>query len=123
MKFKLTASLDNLANESGLSISEFTQIVISQLIKSEAIEDIPDLWGLTIKEAVDGGTNVKTLSDILYNTGIPIVTNRHFDALLELVIIGDSTNIIRTRQCVTNLKGRCPIACTVAFRYGHITIP
>lgn len=89
MKFKLTASLDNLANEAGLSIAEFSDTVISQLIKAEAIEDIPDLCGLTIKEAVDGGTNVKTLSDILYNTGIPIVTNRHFDALLELVIIGE----------------------------------
>lgn len=89
MKFKLTVSLDNLANESGLSISEFTQIVISQLIKSEAIEDIPDLWGSTVRDAIDGDTQVKTLVDILYNTGIPIVTNRHFDALLELVIIGE----------------------------------
>lgn len=89
MKFKLTASLDNLANESGLSISEFTQIVISQLIKSEAIEDIPDLWGSTVKDAIDGDTQVKTLVDILYSTGISIVTNRHFDALLELVIIGE----------------------------------
>lgn len=89
MKFKLTASLDNLANEAGLSIREFTQTVISQLIKSEAIEETSDCWGLTVGDAIDGDTQVKTLSDILYSTGIPIVTNRHFDALLELVIIGE----------------------------------
>ncbi len=89
MKFKCTASLDNLANESGLPIGEFTQTVISQLIKSEAIEETPDCWGLTVRDAIGGDTQVKTLSDILYNTGISIVTNRHFDALLELVIIGE----------------------------------
>lgn len=89
MKFKCTASLDKLANESVLPIGEFTQNVISQLIKSEAIEETPDCWGLTVRDAIGGDTQVKTLSDILYNTGISIVTNRHFDALLELVIIGD----------------------------------
>lgn len=89
MKFKLTASLDNLANEAGLSIAEFSDTVISQLIKSEAIEETPDCWGLTVRDAIDGDTQVKTLSDILYSTGISIVTNRHFDALLGLVIIGE----------------------------------
>lgn len=89
MKFKLTASLDNLANEAGLSIREFTQTVISQLIKSEAIEDIPDLWGLTVRDAIDGDTQIITLVDILHSAGISNVIDRHFDAFLELVIIGE----------------------------------
>lgn len=90
MKFKESTEVRTLANEAGLSINEFSNTVISELIKSEAIEDDVYCWGLAVRDAIDGDTQVKTLVDILYKIGIPIVTNRHFDALLDLVLMGEN---------------------------------
>lgn len=89
MKFKESTELRTLANEAGLSIIEFSNTVISALIKAEAIESDSYCWGQTVAESIDGDTLVKTLVDILYNVGIPIVTSLHYESLLKLVLMGD----------------------------------
>lgn len=89
MKFKESTELRTLANEAGLSIIEFSNTVISALIKAEVIENDSYCWGHTVAESIDGDILVKTLVDILYNVGMPIVTNRIFNAFLKLVLMGD----------------------------------
>lgn len=89
MKFKESTELRTLANEAGLSIIEFSNTVISALIKAEAIENDSYCWGKTVAESIDGDILVKTLVDILYNVGIPIVTSQHYESLLKLVLMGD----------------------------------
>ena len=89
MKFKESTELRTLANEAGLSIIEFSNTVISALIKAEAIENDSYCWGKTVAESIDGDTLVKTLVDILYNVGIPIETSQHYESLLKLVLMGD----------------------------------
>lgn len=89
MKFKESTELKTLADMAGLSVVEFSDTVISQLIKSGAIEDTPDCWGLTLHKALDETTHVKILVNILNNVGIEQVTERDFAAFIDLVFMGD----------------------------------
>lgn len=89
MKFKATAQLKTLANESGLSIMEFSESIIKALFHTKAIEYEDECMGLSVKDAISEDTQVKTLVDILYNVGIPFVTNTHYNDLMELVLLGD----------------------------------
>ena len=90
MKFKESTELKTLADMAGLSVVEFSDTVISQLIKSGAIEDTPDCWGLTLHKALDETTHVKILVNILNNVGIEQVTERDFAAFIDLVFMGDN---------------------------------
>ena len=89
MKFKESTELKTLADMAGLSVVEFSDTVISQLIKSGAIEDTTDCCGLTLHKALDETTHVKILVNILNNVGIEQVTERDFAAFIDLVLMGD----------------------------------
>ena len=89
MTIKETTSLVELANASGLSVSEFSNAVTIQLIARELIEgDDPQYWGQTIKEAIGEDAQVIEVINVIHYAGLLNVTPDVFDKFIQLQLMG-----------------------------------
>ena len=89
MILKQDENLAVIANRAQKDVAEVAHILTQGLINAGLIKDDEEYYGLTIKECVDGDTPVKTIVDIIQQTGITIVVDTDYDAICKCVVMGD----------------------------------
>lgn len=53
MKIKESDLLKRLATDSGKTVNQVAEIIISELLKNKVIEDDPDNWGISVFDAIN----------------------------------------------------------------------
>lgn len=89
MKIIESDVLKELATQSGATANELSSKLISELIRKQIIEDVSDIYGNTIADAINRDITIMEIIDVIRAIGIDIVKSVHLDALLECILIGD----------------------------------
>ena len=89
MKIKESEQLNVLATASGKTANQVSDIIVSELIKRQMIDETPENWGGTIGECVKRDIYVSEVVEVIRATGLSVVKSKHYDAFVECVLIGD----------------------------------
>lgn len=90
MCIKENEQLKVLATAAGKKTAAVSKIITEELIKREIIIDDSAFWGCTINDAYDRDLKVKEVIEVIQATGIETVRCEHFDAFMELILLGDN---------------------------------
>lgn len=89
MRIKESEQLKVLATASGKPMNQVAEILISELIKRQMIEETPENWGGTIGECVKRDIYVSEVVEVIRATGLKVVKSNHYDALVDCVLVGN----------------------------------
>lgn len=89
MKIKESEQLKALATASGKTANQVSDIIVSELIKRQMIEETPENWGGTIGDCVKRDIYVSEVVEVIRATGLSVVKSNHYDAFVECVLIGN----------------------------------
>ena len=89
MKIKESEQLNVLATASGKTANQVSDIIVSELIKRQMIEETPENWGATIGDCVKRDIYVSEVVEVIRATGLSVVKSNHYDAFVECVLIGN----------------------------------
>ena len=88
MKIRQSKELSLLAKLTNKSENEIGEKIISELLKNGMIYDEPLNWGCQIIECIDCDVPISEIVKIINIIGIENVKSEHFDALMNLTLIG-----------------------------------
>ena len=94
MNIRKDKELNILAKAAGKKATEVETIIVNQLIQKEMIQDDPKFWGCTLFDSIERDVPVSDVVGIIKATGISVVRSEHWDAFVNLVLVG---------------KGDCPV--------------
>ena len=108
MKVKESEQLKALATASGKTANQVSDIIVSELIKRQMIEEAPENWGGTIGECIKRDIYVSEVVEVIRAIGLSVVKSCHYDAFVECVLIGNGVCL----ECggdmeVTNGESKC----------------
>ena len=89
MKIKKSEQLKALATASGKTANQVSDIIVSELIKRQMIEETPENWGGTIGDCVKRDIYVSEVVEVIRATRLSVVKSNHYDAFVECVLIGN----------------------------------
>lgn len=92
MKIRENENLNVLfesSNLKDLTISNFQEKIISELISRGIVNDDPVNYGVKIRDSWARDINLSEIIEVFHAIGIPVVNSRLVDALHECELLGD----------------------------------
>ena len=68
--------------------NEFSKRLIKELLSRKIVDDIEDVYGLPIADAIGRDIKITEFIDAMKDSGIP-TTSKNYDSILKLIVIGD----------------------------------
>ena len=88
MKIIESDVLKELATQAGTTANELSNNFIAELIRRQIIEDVPDVYGGTIADAINRDIKISEFMDAMRVVGIPTIS-KSYDAIMEMVVVGN----------------------------------
>ena len=89
MKIKESDNLEKLAEAANKPAGKVAERIIEELLQRGIIEDDPCLWGQSLEDIYCRDVAVSEMLQVLHAAGIEDIKSGCFDALLDLVVMGD----------------------------------
>ena len=88
MKITESKQLKELATQAGTTANELSNNFIAELIRRQIIEDVTDVYGATIADAINRDIVISEFADAMRVVGIP-TKSKNYDAIMEMVVVGN----------------------------------